>query len=177
MRALLVLLAMTTIAHADRGYFVRDGGGAAGFRGGLRAYGAGTILGGGGLSYRNDDRVYSLDVWGGWSEANADGSISGGSYVTLGLDYKRLWDIVDSRSQRLGVQLGLHGGPRYYWGSDALFGYDGPGLRAGASLEANLWVVGMIVDVGVDAMVLRMPVDNVSGIAPYVLVGAKMGWL
>lgn len=177
MRSLLVLLAMTTVAHADRGYFMTEAMGGAAFRGGLNAYGSGMLELGYGLAYRHDKRVYGFDVFGGWSEGDIDGSGLGGSFVTVGLDVKQLWDVVDSRWSRFGVQFGLHGGPRYYSGSDALNGYGGPGLRAGATIEANLWVYGMTLDFGFDAMALEMPVDTVTGYAPYVLIGGKAGWL
>jgi hypothetical protein len=75
------------------------------------------------------------------------------------------------------VFVALHGGLRWFAGDGALDGYRGPGLGAGATLEGDLWILGYYVDVGIDVLHLDGPGEPVRGSTPYLVVGAKLGWL
>lgn len=79
--------------------------------------------------------------------------------------------------ERPGVFATLHGGVRWYGATDALQGYGGPGIGAGAALEGDLWILGYFADVGIDLLTLRGPGETIHGSTPYVMFGAKVGWL
>lgn len=51
----------------------------------------------------------------------------------------------------------------------------GPGLSAGAGIEANAIVVGGYVDFGIDAFRLTSDMDVLHGSTPYVMVGIRLG--
>jgi hypothetical protein len=62
-------------------------------------------------------------------------------------------------------------------GQDAIEGHAGPGLGGGATLEGDLWVIGYLVDLGLDVFHLAGPGDAIRGSTPYVMFGGKVGWL
>jgi hypothetical protein len=180
---IVILLGLARVASADGAYVV-EGFGVAGFDGGLRAYGlrqmklqigAGVWKGpwsvelfGGGMT-----DFLAVDCYG---EECGSGPPEG-SLSFAGLDVAKRWGVLESRWPGLSVRIALHGGIRYFVGDDALKGYQGPGIGAGVRLEANAWVIGYFVDLGIDAMALRMPADSVTGTSPFLLFGARVGWL
>lgn len=96
----------------------------------------------------------------------------------FGVDLRERWRIVSSPlSTKVGLFMTLHGGPRYVEASEALQGYRGVGIGAGASLDFNFWVVGGSLDFGTDLMRLEGSGDVVHGSTPYVLLGMKLGWM
>lgn len=184
--SIAILIGALGAAHADNGYYIADTFGTTTFHGGLRAYGKAGIRGQGGLEFRTGDRA--LTFLGGavfvdpgyvdCSRGNCTIDTSrNGAWMFAGFDVKQRWHVFPSRWSRIGVRFALHAGPRYIWGEDALTGYSGLGLNGGAALEWDIGVIGFSVDTGLDVMYLRMPVDSVTGTAPYLSFGAKLGWL
>lgn len=184
--AIAIVVGMLGSAHADDGYYVADSFGSTTFHGGLRAYGKAGVRGQGGVEFRTGDRALyflggAVDIDPGYvdcsgAECSIDTSRNGG-WMFAGFDVKQRWHLFPSRCSRIGVRVALHAGPRYIWGEDAMTGYAGLGLNGGAALEWDIGVIGFFVDAGVDVMYLSMPVDSVSGSAPYFSFGGKVGWL
>jgi hypothetical protein len=92
-----------------------------------------------------------------------------------GADIKRAWPLVRSSYRHVGTQLFLHGGPRWYEGQEAIKGYSGPGLSAGAGIEAYFFAVGVYADFGIDAFRLTSEMDVLHASTPYVMVGFRLG--
>jgi len=181
--AIALVVGWTGVASADGAFFSESGGGTA-YKGGLAAYGSGALRVEFGAGYRRGPWTVELLGGGGWVEADCfgvncelTGVQHGGSVGYFGFDLERRWPVLQSRWRGLGLRFALHAGPRYFVGTDALNGYDGPGLNAGAQIEGDIWVLGYFIDAGIDAMRLSMPVDSVTGTAPYVMIGGRVGWM
>lgn len=195
MRWLVFAIAITAATRpvvADDGYYFEESFGGAGYQGELGRYegaprlrvgfgvrrgplayelfGAATIPDFGYIDCYGDECAYAARPTAGLGE--------------LGFDLRKRWRLLSLQRwgkpgtyERPGVFVALHGGPRWFWGNDALDGYGGPGLGGGAALEGDLWVLGYFVDLGIDVMRLRGATDTVHGSTPYIMFGAKVGWL
>jgi hypothetical protein len=194
MRWLIIAIVITaaTAAHADDGYFVDEALGGASYRGELGRYdGAPRFQLGFGVR-RGDWTVeafgtflvpdfFYIDCYG---EECAYAAKPQAGLGAFGVDARKRWRLLSLRRwgkpgvyERPGLFMALHGGPRWFVGDDAIAGYAGPGLGGGASLEGDLWVIGYYVDFGMDLMRLSGPGDAIHGSTPYVMLGAKVGWL
>lgn len=170
---------------ADDGIFVEESIGGTSFAGGLAGYGGGGPRIQLGIGVRRG--AWGLEVLGGaivpdlffidcYGDECARTGRRGG-YGYFGADLRREVAAARTRYRRLLGRLVVHAGPRMIVGTEALTGYDGFGVSAGASFEGDAYVIGYFVDVGVDAIWMQIPVDHVLGIAPYVRFGGKIGWL
>jgi hypothetical protein len=194
MRWLVFAIAITaaTPALADDGYYLEESFGGAGYQGELGRYGGaprfqiGFGIRRGAWTYEvfgsaTIPDFYYIDCYGAECAYAAAPTAGLGAF---GVDARKRWRLLSLRRfdkpgvyERPGVFVALHGGPRWFFGSEALDGYSGPGLGGGVALEGDLWVLGYFLDVGIDVMRLRGPDDTVHGSTPYLMVGAKMGWL
>ena len=189
---LAIAITSSTVAAADDGYYFAESLGGASYRGEIARYdGAPRFQ----LEFgvRRDDWTLSLvgvanipgfffvDCYGEECAyaAKPTAGIGGG-----GIDLRKRWQLLHMRRwgrpgvyERPGLFVALHGGARWFVGSDALDGYSGPGLGAGAALEGELWVLGYYMDVGIDVLTLRGRDDTIHGSTPYVAFGGKLGWL
>jgi len=97
----------------------------------------------------------------------------------FGTDVKKTFTLLGDLSRWRGrIDMVLHGGPRYFWGSDNIDGYTGPGLGGGAGIDFDMYVIGAYVDFGVDTTVMhRKDSPELAGSLPYVVFGARMGWM
>jgi hypothetical protein len=191
--AVLVLLLVGT-ASADDGYFFEESLGGAGYRGELARYGGGaprfqfgvgvrrgawTVTGFGAALVPD---FYAIDCYGEEECAAFDAPSPG--LGAAGIDLRKRWRLLSLRRwgrpgvyERPGVFASLRAGPRWFFGNDALDGFSGPGLGGAASLEGDLWVLGYFVDFGIDLMRLQGPEGTLRGSTPYLMFGAKVGWL
>ena len=194
MRWLVFAIAITTAApaFADDGYFLAESLGGAGYRGELARYdGAPRLQVTGG--WRHGDVTYEvsgsflipdmffIDCYG---EECAYAAKPQAGLGAFGVDARKRWRLLSLRRwfkpgvyERPGLFAAVHGGARWFVGSEALEGYQGPGLGVGAALEGDVWVIGYFVDVGIDVMTLKGPGDTIHGSTPYLMFGGKMGWL
>lgn len=182
----LCLAASVGTAHADTGFYLSEAFGGSLYRGGMRAYGQSAMRGQVGFEYRDGDRAYSLlggaalniegDLYCVGDQCGLDPDHEGGFHFG-GFDVKQRWHLWPSSYSRIGLRMALHGGPRYYDGDATLTGYAGFGVSGGATVELDLAFVGMYFDAGVDVMHMEMPADSVTGAAPYLSVGIKLGRL
>jgi hypothetical protein len=194
MRCLVVVIVFMAAAPAlaNDGYFLSESLGGASYRGELTRYdGAPRFQIGVGVrrgpwtveafgSFLVPD-LFFVDCYG---EECAYAARPQAGLGAFGLDLRKRWRLLSLRRwgkpgvyERPGVFMALHGGARWFVGSDAIRGYQGPGVGGGATLEADLWVIGYYVDVGVDVMRLDGPGEPIHGSTPYVMFGAKVGWL
>ena len=68
--------------------------------------------------------------------------------------------------------------PRLPLAGAALAGYAGPGLGGGATLDANLKVISMYLDLGLDLALMRgNDGDVLTAKLPYVACGIRLGWM
>ncbi|HEX5061861.1 MAG TPA: hypothetical protein VFV99_20980 [Kofleriaceae bacterium] len=194
MRWLVFAIAITssTVAAAGDGYFVAESLGGAGYRGELGRY-DGAPRWQAGFDIRRGDwtvelfgmatipDLFFIDCYGEECAyaAKPQAGLGGG-----GVDIKKRWQLLYLHRwgkpgvyERPGLFASLHGGARWFVGTEALDGYAGPGLGAGASLEGDVWVIGYYLDVGIDIMTLNGPDDTIHGSAPYIALGGKFGWL
>ena len=169
------VLCLAVPAHADSVYFAETFT-AASYQGDLAAYGKGGLRFQFGINLRQG--AWTVEVLGGvLLNEHLSSDPERGAYTFCGVDLRRSWPLKESRWQGLGARVALHAGPRLFIGNATLTGYRGPGVSAGASLEGDLWVIGYFAEVGFDAMWMQMPVDHVAGIAPFIGIGGKLGWL
>lgn len=200
MRWLVVALAIAaaTPAHADSGYFITEALGGGGYQGELARYGDGAPRFHIGIAARRGS--WTVEAFGSFSVPDAFAIDCYGvecayaarpvaGFTAVGADVRRRWRVLSVRRwgkpgvyERPGLFLALHGGPRWFVGDHALAGYRGPGVGGGATVEADLWVIGYFLDFGLDVMRLGPPDDSVprtavQGSTPYVMFGAKIGWL
>jgi hypothetical protein len=192
--AIALVIALEAPAAADTGAYMTEAVGFAGFRGELSQFAAApqATIGGG---VRRD--AISVELFGRWivpdyfvidcygrecaEQAKPDAGIA-----SIGLDVSHRWRLLYVRKWlgyrpgtygRPGLFASVRGGPRWVWGTDAISGRDGPGLGAAASLEADVWIVGYFVDLGVDVYRLRGGGDTVHASSQFLMIGAKVGWL
>jgi len=181
-----ILVGTLGSAHADSGFYLTEAFGGSLYRGGLRAYGQSAMRGQVGFEYRDGDRAFAI-VGGAASNIEGDVYCIGdrcgldprheGGYSFGGFDIKQRWHLMQSSSSRIGLRMALHAGPRYYEGDNTLTGYQGFGVSGGATIELDLAYVGVYFITGIDVMHVAMPVDSVTGTAPYLSVGIKLGRL
>lgn len=178
---LVVLVGLAGQTRAD-GLYVTESVGAAGYRGGLSAYGSTALRFELGVGYRRGSPArdhWAFEFVGGGLIRGDDGSTQSndGEHNFVGVNIKRRWPVAQSRWTGLGARFALHAGPRMYWGLGALTGYDGAGLNVGAAIEGDVWVFGYSLGVGMDTVWMTMPADSVVGTSPYVSFGVRFGWL
>lgn len=107
------------------------------------------------------------------------------------LDVRRAWRILRPRVARrpfgrsvvstavtkIGIDIVLHGGPRWAICETPRDAYSGPGLGGGTTLEVNLKAVSMFVDLGMDVAMLRGDGGDVmTARLPYLTAGMRLGW-
>jgi hypothetical protein len=192
MRWLIVAITITaaTAAHAEDGYYLTESFGGGAYRGELSRYdGAPRFQIGGGVrrgawsveafgTFLVPDFGY-IDCYGAECAYAAKPQAGLGAF---GMDLRRRWRLTSvprrpGYAQRPGVFMALHGGARWYVADDALEGYQGLGLGGGAAIECDLLVIGFFLDFGLDVMRLEGPNETIHGSTPYVMLGAKLGWL
>jgi hypothetical protein len=194
MRWLVFAIAITaaTPALADDGYFFQESIGGASYAGELGRYpGAPRLQFGAGVRRGSwtyeafgaatiPDFLY-IDCYG--SEC-AYASRPTAGLAEFGVDVRKRWRLLNLRRwgkpgvyERPGLFVALHGGPRWFWADQALDGYSGPGLGGGGAIEGDLWILGYFMDVGIDVMRLHGPDGTIHGSTPYLMFGAKVGWL
>jgi hypothetical protein len=168
-----------TMAEADTGVSFEETFSAVAFGGDLAAYGdGGDMRLSLGIAIRQDERA--LDIVGGCLIDELRLEWGEGGYCFAGFDLRRIWQLNrlnPHKPRRAGLRLSAGAGPRYFTGHTSLSGYRGVGASGDVRLEGDVWVIGYYVLVGVDAMAMRIPVDNLFGIAPFFGAGAKLGWL
>jgi hypothetical protein len=175
----LVVVLRAADAVADTGVYVEETFTAARYEGGLAAYGTDAMRFSFGVSIRQD--AWSTDLVGGCIlDEYALPEYRRGNYCFGGFDLRRRWQanrLRPFRASRAGVRISLGAGPRYFEGDGAMTGYRGAGASGSARLEGDVWVIGYFLTAGVDVMWMRIPVDNLVGVATFAGFGAKIGWL
>lgn len=195
MRWLVVAIAITaaTPARAGDGYYLTEALGGSSYDGELGRYGDGVPRFHIGFGVRRGALTveafgsfavpdfYYIDCYGSECAYAARPQAGLGAF---GVDVRKRWRLLSLRRwgrpgvyERPGVFVALHGGARWFVADQALDGYQGPGLGGGAALEGDLWVIGYFVDFGLDVMRLQGHGETVHGSTPYVMFGAKLGWL
>ncbi len=98
--------------------------------------------------------------------------------VVANLDLRRAWRILRPRfTHKIGVDMVLHGGPRWAICETPRDAYAGPGLGGGTTLEVNLKAASMFVDLGMDVAMLRSGTGDVlTARLPYLTAGMRLGW-
>jgi hypothetical protein len=169
----------TANARADTGVYVEESFTAVHYGGDLAAYGEGRMRFSFGVSIRQD--AWRTDLVGGCVlDEDAIAQRRRGNYCFGGFDLRRTWQanrLHPYRASHAGVRLSLGAGPRYFEGDGAMTGYRGAGASGSARIEGDVWVIGYFLTAGVDLMWMRIPVDNLVGIAPFAGFGGKIGWL
>jgi hypothetical protein len=189
--AFAIVLAASS-ARADNGYYISESLGGGDYKGQLSQYdgaprfqiGAGVRRGPWTVEAFGTFLVpdfFFIDCYG---EECAYAARPQAGLGAFGLDLRKRWRLLSLRRwrhpgvyERPGVFVALHGGARWFVGNQALDGYQGPGIGGGATLEGDLWVLGYFLDLGIDIMRLEGPGAPVHGSTPYVVIGAKLGWL
>jgi hypothetical protein len=188
-----IVLAAAVPAAADDGYYLTESFGGGDYQGELGYYGDGMPMLHVGVGVRRAEwsvevlghfaipDLYYIDCYG--SEcayaARPQAGLNG-----LAVDVRKRWRLLSMRRigkpgvyERPGLFVALHGGGRWFWADQALDRYQGPGIGGGAALEGDLWILGYFLDLGMDLVHLRGPGPTVHGSTPYIMVGAKIGWL
>ncbi|HEY4058416.1 MAG TPA: hypothetical protein VGM39_17505 [Kofleriaceae bacterium] len=197
MRTLLLgaTLLACSVAHADIGVYFADGFGGAAYRGQLSHYSDGDIRMMMGLGIRRDNDVLFISgaMNGGLFEYDCYGtecdSELSAEFGTFSVDFRKRIPLLymnrlfsEGTYEHPVLSLELGGGPRWNWGdfgssSGVVYG-NGPGLGVNATLSADLWVIGYYLQAGLD--VQHFDLDDgrtVRGSTPYILFGAKAGWM
>jgi hypothetical protein len=186
MRAILLVLVLAGTARAD-GFTFDEAMGGASYHGDFASTGGAPRFVAG-ATYMHRD--WGVSVFGAFLEpdfffidcygvecAYAAKPVDG--FGIFGVDVKKTFPLVHLQKwSRVRLDMVLHAGPRYFWGSDNLDGYVGPGIGGGAGLDLDLAVFGMFVDFGSDTTVMhRAGSPEVAGSLPYVVVGGRLGWM
>jgi hypothetical protein len=169
----------TATAQADTGVYVTETFSAASYDFGLSAYGTGGLRFTFSVDIRQDARTTSI-VGGCLFNETARAEFRQGTYCFAGFDLRHTWQLNKLhpyRASHAGVRLSVDAGPRWFNGNEALTGFSGPGASASVRLEGDAWVIGYFLTAGVDAMAMKIPVDSVVGMSPFLGFGAKFGWL
>jgi hypothetical protein len=194
MRWLVIAIAITAAgaARADTGYYFMEALGGGDYDGQLGAYGGaprfefrfGMRRGATSVELVGTAMIpdfFYIDCYG---EECAYAARPVAGLGAGGVDIRQRWRLLSLQRwgkpgvyERPGLFVSLHGGVRWFGGFDAIDGYGGPGISGGASLEADLWVIGYFVDVGLDVLRLEGPGEPIHGSIPYVMFGGKVGWL
>lgn len=95
------------------------------------------------------------------------------------LDVRHAWRVLRPRfSRKMGLDMVIHGGPRWVTGDTALEGYAGPGVGGGTTLDFNLRAISFYADMGVDLARIRgAHGDVLSARLPYLGFGLRLGWM
>ncbi|MCX5742874.1 MAG: hypothetical protein NT062_10300 [Proteobacteria bacterium] len=183
---LVVLLSLVTIARADGGYLSESLGGGD-FVGELGDHGAGAPRVQLGVGYVRGPWAVELSLAAfmpdfGYIDCYGDECVEASrpkaGLVQVGLDLRRAYRVVYSTwTRHIGLDLFVHGGPRWFVGQDGLSGYGGPGIGGAAGAELNVKVVGMFVELGLDLVMMRDRGDQMTGRIPSVAFGVRFGWL
>lgn len=197
MRCLLMMLALTSTAAADKGGYFIENVGWGSYRGDLERFSPGEArlqLGGGyvrgpwaleaSFTLSLPDQTYSECS----TVKCLDTTSPPVDLVVLNLDLRRAWRILRPRFTRrggfatfvskMGVDVVLHGGPRWTMCETPRDSYGGPGLGGGAMLELNLKAVSLFFGLGMDVAVLRADGgDGMTARLPYAGAGMRVGWL
>jgi len=183
--SILVMLALTQAAAADGGgYFIESVGGGAykGDVGQFSPWEARLQLGGGYVrgpwALEASFTIFIPDQPSSTcGPAKCRSLVADPVDLVLGnLDLRRAWRILRF-SRTLGVDVALHGGPRWASATTPRDSYAGPGLGGGTTLEMNLKAVSMFVDLGMDVAMLRGDSgDMMSARLPYFTAGMRLGW-
>lgn len=189
---MVIVIAAAAPAHADSGYYVTESIGGSDYKGQLARYdgaprfqiGVGARRGPWSVEAFGTFLVpdaFFIDCYGAECAYASKPKAGLGAF---GVDVRHRWRLLHLRRfgkpgvyERPGVFVALHGGPRWFDASDALDGYQGPGIGGGATLEGDLWVIGYFLDLGLDIVRLDGPDGPVRGSTPYLVIGAKLGWL
>jgi hypothetical protein len=180
----VVLATLAAPAHADNGYFVAESFGGGGFRGELARYdGAPRVQIG--FDVRRGPWTFELMYGATVNNVSYEGAMQPSASLELyGLDLRYRWRLLSLRRfngrgayERPGLFVALHGGPRWFEGGQAIDGYSGMGLGAGAALEGDVWVIGYFLDAGIDVITLAGDDETLHGSHPYLMIGGKLGWL
>ena len=188
-----MVLSTPTAAHADSGYYIEESLGGGSYDGQISRYGDGAPRLQIGFAARRGD--WTVEVFGAglvsdffyvdcYGEECAYAAQPKADLATFGVDARKRWKLLSLRRwgkpgvyERPGLFMALHAGPRWWWGDAAIAGYSGPGIGGGAALEGDIWVIGYFVDFGIDVFRLTGPGETMRGSTPYVMFGAKVGWL
>lgn len=185
--SILVMLALCRVAAADGAYFTESFGGGS-YQGDVGRFNSGAVRLQIGVGYVHGpwaleasvtgympDFLY-IDCYG--DECLAAEAPTAG-LVIANLDLRRAWRVLRPRfTTKVGLDMVLHGGPRWATGNDALAGYAGPGIGGGATLDANLKIFSMYLDLGMDLALMRgSDGDVLTAKVPYVACGARLGWM
>jgi hypothetical protein len=184
--SILVMLALCGTASADGGGYFIETVGAAAYHGDLARFSpfeARLLLGGGYVrgpwAFEASVTLFLPD-----SPSSSCGTAKCRTLVDpvdlsiANLDVRRAWRILRPRFTRaIGVDMVLHGGPRWAVCETPRDAYAGPGVGGGATVEMNLKAVSMFIDLGLDVAMLRgASGDRMSARLPYVGAGMRLGW-
>jgi len=185
--SILVMLALCTPAAADGGYLTESIGGGA-YQGELGRFSSGEArlqVGGGYVrgpwALEASATIYIPDFY--YIDCYGDECLAAqappAGLVIANLDLRRAWRVLRPIfTRKIGLDMVLHGGPRWAAGETALTGYAGPGLGGGATLDLNLKLFSMFVDLGMDLALLRgSDGDVLTAKLPYVACGFRLGWM
>lgn len=176
--AILVVLLPAAAATADTGISIEETVSGVGYGGDLASYGDSSTRFTFGVVLRQDERA--LNIVGGCLVDEVSVTWGEGAYCFGGFDLRRTWQLNrlnPHKPRRAGFRLSVEAGPRYFAGNTAMEGYRGPGANADVKLEGDAWLIGYFLVAGVDVMAMRIPVDTLVGVAPYIGIGARVGWL
>lgn len=186
---LLVIIAWSSTAAAD-GLYVTESIGGASYQGDLGRYADGLVRASIGVGVVTGP--WAAEVSGTWLVSGAAFAIDcypetescglatpAPELHFLSVDARRTWRILYSTwTRHIGLDLVLHGGPRRFTGDGLFDGYRGYGVGGGATVDVNLKVFSMFVDLGTDVGVLsRDGYETLYAKLPYVIVGARLGWM
>lgn len=186
--AILLLVALSSTAGADGGYLAESFGGGS-YQGDLRDFSTGEFRLGisagyvrgpwalevGGAAYIPD--FFYIDCYG--DECLAAAAPEAGLAVAH-VDVRRAWRVQRSPwTDKIGIDMVLHGGPRWFVGQDALDARRGPGVGGGATLDLNLRILSVFLDTGMDLGVMAGGDDGevITVRLPYVAFGMRLGWM
>jgi hypothetical protein len=194
MRWLVLAIAITAAApaHAESGYYFSEALGGGDYDGQLGRYGGAPrfelrfgmrrdaisfeLTG----TFMIPDFLY-IDCYG---EECAYAARPKAGLGAAGVELRQRWRLLSLKRvgrpgvyERPGLFVSVHGGMKWWGGSEAIEGYGGPGVTGGVSLEGDLWILGYFADLGLDVLHLEGPGETIRGSIPYVVFGGKFGWL
>lgn len=181
----LGLMLCAGVAYADGGYFTESLGGA-GFGGDLArfpgaprlAFGGGYVHGPWALEFTVAGLIPDLFFIDCYGEECASALAPQAGMTEVNLDVRKAWRVIYSKwTNKIGLDLVLHAGPRFVTGEEAIGGYDGAGLGGGAAIDLNLKLLSMFVDFSSDWLVLTSPERTLTGRVDSVSMGMRLGWM
>lgn len=185
--SIIVMLALCGTASADGGgYFVEAVGGAP-YQGDLARFSDGAVriqLGGGWV--RGDwalEASFTIfvpdDHYTSCPNAKCRVLTPPLDLVIGNLDIRRAWRILRPRfTRKIGLDMVLHGGPRWAIAETPTEAWAGPGVGGGATLDLNLKAVSMFFELGMDLAMMRAEGGDVlAAKLPYMTIGMRFGWM